>query len=185
MKDKLGIARWGVLLALVTLLYGYGLGMTFGGAEEQLKAKLAAGGATWVEAQVSNSKSSTTAAGLAKVRAKAESDSAKVVEKSWIYMKRAHLHANGLGTSALALIMLLALSGASDRRLRFTALALGLGALGYSSFWMFAGFMAPELGSTGKAKEALIILAGPSSLLCVGGLISVLAGIVSGTREKP
>ncbi len=184
MKDKLGIARWGILLALLTLLYGYGLGMTFGGAEEQLKAKLTAGGAAWVDAQLHATKSSTNAAGLAVARAKLEADASKVVEKSWIYMKRAHLHANGLGTSALALILLLAMSGASDRRLRFTALALGLGGLGYASFWMFAGFMAPELGSTGKAKEALTFLAGPSALLCVGGLISVIASFVVGGRES-
>lgn len=174
MKEQLGIARWGVLLSLITLLYGYGLGMAFGGAEEQLKAKLASGGAAWVDAQVRSGKD----------HAEAESASAKVVEKSWIYMKRAHLHANGLGTSALALIMLLAFWGAGERRLRLTALALGLGALGYSSFWMFAGFMAPGLGSTGQAKEALTFLAGPSALLCVGGLVSVLSAVVLGARPK-
>lgn len=174
MKEQLIVARWGLLFALLTLLYGYGLGVAFGGVEEQLKAKLSAGGASWVDAQVQ----------AGKERAEAEAASVKVQEKAWIYMKRAHLHANGLGTSALALIMLLAFWGASDRRLRFTALALGVGALGYSSFWMFAGFMAPGLGSTGKAKEALALLAVPSSALCVVGLVSVLSAVMTGERQK-
>lgn len=174
MKEQLAIARWGILLSLLTLLYGYGLGMVFGGAEEALKGKLSAGGATWVEAQVQSGKE----------RAAAESASAKVVEKSWMYMKRAHLHANGLGTSALAMITLLAFLGVGANRLRFTALALGVGALGYSTFWMIAGFMAPGLGSTGEAKEALTFMAGPSALLCVGGLLSVLAAVVTSTRAQ-
>lgn len=184
MKEQLGIARWGLLLALLTLLYGYGLGIVFGGAEAQLKAKLAAGGAAWVSAQLDATKSSTDAASLGELREKLDADAGKVVEKSWIYMKRAHLHANGLGTSALALIMLLSFVGVSDKRLRFTALALGLGALGYSTFWMFAGFMAPGLGGTGKAKEALALLAVPSSALCVLGLVSVLAAVVTGRGKR-
>lgn len=172
MKEQLAVARWGVVLSLLTLLYGYGLGMVFGGAEEMLRSRLSAGGATWVEAQVQSGKD----------RATAEAASAKVVEKSWAYMKRAHLHANGLGTSALALIMLLAFLGVTVNRLRFTALALGVGALGYSTFWMIAGFMAPGMGSTGDAKEALTFMAGPSALLCVGGLLSVLAAAIASAR---
>jgi hypothetical protein len=172
MKEQLAIARWGILLSLITLLYGYGLGMVFGGAEEPLRAQLSTSGAAWVEAQVQSGKE----------RVAAESASAKVVEKSWVYMKRAHLHANGLGTSALALIILLAYLGVSLKRLRFTSLALGVGALGYSTFWMIAGFMAPGLGSTGAAKEALTFFAGPSAFLCVGGLLSVLAAAITNTR---
>lgn len=168
MKDQLGVARWGILLALLTLLYGYGLGMVFGAAEDSLKARLAAGGAAWVEAQVQRGQERTVVS----------AESAKVVEKSWAYMKRAHLHAGSLGASTLVLILLLAMLEPSVRRLRWTALALGVGALGYSIYWMCAGFMAPGIGSTGAAKESLILLAGPSALLCVGGLVSVLARLV-------
>jgi multisubunit Na+/H+ antiporter MnhB subunit len=43
------------------------------------------------------------------------------------------------------------------------SIALGIGALGYSVFWLWAGFRAPGLGSTGAAKESLAWLAMPSS----------------------
>jgi hypothetical protein len=43
------------------------------------------------------------------------------------------------------------------------ALALGIGALGYSVYWMWAGFIAPGLGGTGAAKESLRWLAIPSA----------------------
>ena len=98
----------------------------------------------------------------------------KVRSKSWTYFKRAHLHANGLGTASLAMILLLACIGSVGRLEQGTAALLGFGALGYSSFWMFAGLTAPGLGSTGAAKEALSWLAVPTSGACIVGLLGVL-----------
>ena len=98
----------------------------------------------------------------------------KVTSKSWAYFKRAHLHANGLGTAALSMILLLSGTAAVGRLEQLTAALLGIGALGYSSFWMFAALAAPALGSTGAAKEALQWLAVPTSGACIVGLILVL-----------
>jgi multisubunit Na+/H+ antiporter MnhB subunit len=78
-------------------------------------------------------------------------------------MKRAHLHAGGMGTTAIAVIILLCLFGASRIITALTSLLLGAGGLGYAIFWMWAGFRAPGLGSTGAAKESLAWLALPSS----------------------
>jgi multisubunit Na+/H+ antiporter MnhB subunit len=62
------------------------------------------------------------------------------------------------------------------------SLALGAGGLGYSIFWMWAGFRAPGLGSTGAAKESLKWLAMPSSggfvLATIAVLIALLAWMV-------
>jgi len=39
----------------------------------------------------------------------------------------------------------------------------GFGGLGYGLFWLFAGFLAPGMGSTGAAKDAVGLLAQASA----------------------
>lgn len=149
--------RWGLVFSLVTLLYGFCLGAAFGAAEESMKGKLKADAEQVFESiyEKNTEKMKTT------------------LDKSWTYMKRAHLHANGLGTTALTLILLLACYPSSRKIRAWIAIALGLGSFGYSVFWMFAGFRAPGLGSTSAAKETLEWLAVPSSGLCLLGLFAV------------
>lgn len=53
------------------------------------------------------------------------------------------------------------------------SIALGAGGLGYSIFWMWAGFRAPGLGSTDLAKESLAWLAIPSSGAVVAATCAV------------
>ncbi len=150
--------QYGILFSLLTLVYGFGLGGVFGVAEDRIKGYLKA------EAQ----QVASVAYGNDPVKMK------KVTDKAWVYFKRAHLHANGLGTSSLVLILLLSYLPAAPVVQRVISLALGVGALGYSSFWMFAGMRAPGLGSTGAAKESLEWLAVSSSALCILGLCAVL-----------
>ena len=154
--------RIGILFALLTLCYGFALGAAFGAAEDVIKGRLSAGGQSYL----SQLDTATAAAQKGKVEA--------TIKKSWSYMKRAHLHANGLGTAALSLILLLSLLTAGETTKRLVAAALGVGALGYSMFWMFAGLRAPGLGSTHAAKESLEWFAIPSSALCLLGLAAVL-----------
>ncbi len=67
--------------------------------------------------------------------------------------------------------------GTSAGRARAIGLGLGAGGLGYSVFWLWAGFRAPALGSTGAAKESLKWLAIPSSGLFVAATVAV-AGLL-------
>lgn len=150
--------RWGVVFALLTLVYGFGLGAVFGAAEEDLKGHLDTEARAVLE--------DTYGGDEAKLE--------KVTGKAWTYLKRAHLHANGLGTTALALIALLGLLPGRAPFRGFAALALGVGSLGYALFWMLAGLAAPGLGSTGAAKEAWEILAILTSGLCILGLLLVI-----------
>ena len=158
MTLDLGSVRIGIALALLTLLYGFSLGGAFGAFEDNIKASLQAS-ADEVKSTVYNGD---------------EAAMKKIIDKSWTYMKRAHLHANGLGTAALAIIFVLAGTPASRRVREVISTALGLGALGYASFWMFAALTAPALGSTHDAKESLSWLAIPSAGLCILGLVAVL-----------
>ena len=151
-------ARIGAILALATLLYGFGLGGTFGLFEDNIKGHLKG------EAQeVLDTKYGGDPAAMK-----------KVTDKSWVYFKRAHLHANGLGTASLAMILLLSALSIGRQARKLTALALGMGSLGYPLFWMLSGLRAPGMGGTGAAKESLQWLAVPSSGLCLIGLVAVI-----------
>ncbi len=102
----------------------------------------------------------------------------KITDKSWVYFKRAHLHANGLGTASVILILLASFLPISNKVKSINAVFLGIGSLGYSLFWMLAGLKAPAMGSTGLAKESLAWLAFPSSGLCIISLIMIVALVI-------
>ena len=146
-NDILRAALPGLLFAIATLLFGYGMGVVFGLNEDLIKSRLAA----------SADAVSTTVYHGDSVAVKA------VLSKSWTYMQRAHLHAGGLGSAAIGVTLVVVMLGVSAKWTRLISLGLGVGAFGYSLFWLWAGFRAPSLGSTDAAKESLAWLAIPSS----------------------
>ena len=166
-STNLRAASVGLMLAVLTILFGQGMGVVFGLNEDMIKSRLKAD-AVAVQATIYNNDASASKA---------------VTSKSWSYMKRAHLHAGGMGTTAVALIIVLCLIGASGKITTLISLALGAGGLGYSIFWMWAGFRAPGLGSTGAAKESLRWLAMPSSGGFVLATIAVLIVIFAWMRS--
>ncbi len=149
--------RFGVTLSLLAILFGFGLGAAFGAVEEDLKGYLAAEGDAVLD--------SAYGGDAEKLK--------KVTDKAWVYFKRAHLHANGLGTSSLVLVLLLAVLPGAARLRSWTAAGLGAGAFGYGLYWLMAGMRAPGMGGTGAAKASLEWLAIPSSGLCIVGLVVV------------
>ncbi len=152
----------GLLLAVLTLLFGFSLGAVFGLNEDAVKSRLSASAAA-VRGPVYH-----------------EDDVAikAVLDKSWVYMQRAHLHAGSLGAVAVALSVVVVLLGTGTFLARAISLAAGGGGLGYSLFWLLAGFRAPGVGGTGAAKESLSWLAIPSSGLVIvaTGAVAVLLG---------
>ena len=168
-RQNLAPMRAGLLLALLAILYGFGLGAGFGAAEDSIKQGLR----------------DDAAAVLADKYGGDEAKAKKVTDKSWAYFKRAHLHSGCLGTAGVVLILLLSFAGGGARVNGLVAFALGLGALGYGSYWMFAGMRAPGMGSTGAAKESLAWLAIPSSGLCILGLLAVIVLVARAAFRKP
>lgn len=162
--------RLGVLLAFLSVLFGFGMGGVFGAFEEPLKAGLKAD---------AEAVSATVYAGdAAKVK--------EVLDKSWAYYKRAHLHGGAMGAAALAAILCIALAGGGPQRLRqFASIALGIGALGYPIFWLLAGARAPGLGSTGAAKDSLEWLAVPTAGMALVGLVLALISVAWGLYGSP
>ena len=147
----------GLAIAVLTVLFGFVMGGLFGLNEDLIKDRLTA-----------------SAAAVTATAYQGDATAAEpVIAKSWTYMQRAHLHGGAIGTAAIGMIVVLLLIGATPSAVRGLSLALGLGGLGYSVFWMWAGFIAPGLGSTGAAKESLRWLAMPSS----GAVMLATAGV--------
>jgi hypothetical protein len=159
----------GLLFAVLTLLFGFGLGTVFGLNEEIIKVRLKAS-ATEVRESVYRGDDAAIKT---------------VLDKSWVYMQRAHLHAGGLGATAVGLILLVSLISTSPRLTRAISLGLGLGGLGYSIYWLWAGFRAPALGGTGAAKESLKWLAIPSSGAVVIATVAVAVLLISMIVRRP
>lgn len=159
----------GVILALLSILFGFVLGGLFGAAEDAIKNRLTASADSVFET----------------VYERDEGRRDAVIAKSWTYLKRAHMHGGAIGTAALASIVLLGLLGRIGRLETLSAWALGAGALVYSAFWLAAGLLAPSLGSTGAAKEALSFLAIPGAGLCLLGVLGTLVSSVQQLVLKP
>lgn len=162
LTSKLRISALGLSLAVLTLLFGQGMGIVFGLNEDSIKSRLKADTIDVRESVYRNDDAAIKA----------------VLDKSWIYMQRAHLHAGGMGATAVSLIILICLLPSSARTIIPISLGLGAGGLGYSIFWMWAGFRAPALGSTGAAKESLSWLAMPSAGAFVIATLTVLGLVV-------
>ena len=136
-----------LLCAIAMLLFGFAMGVAFGLNEDLIKSRLAAS-ASAVSATVYHGDGAAATA---------------IVNKSWTYMQRAHLHAGGLGSAAVGGTLLVVMLDMSTMYTRLISIGLGAGAFGYSLLWMWAGFRAPALCSTDTAKESLAWLAIPST----------------------
>jgi hypothetical protein len=159
----------GLLFATLTLVFGFGLGILFGLNEDAIKSRLK-DSATVVRESVYHGND---------VAIKA------VLDKSWVYMQRAHLHAGGLGATAVGLTLVVVLLGTPAAGARLISLGLGAGGLGYSVFWLWAGFRAPALGGTGAAKESLKWLAMPSSGAIVLATLAVAGLLLAALVRRP
>jgi hypothetical protein len=156
-------------MALLSIGFGFLLGGTFGAIEDPIKSHLR----------------SSADAVLDSVY---EGDPVKrdaVVAKSWSYLKRAHLHGGAIGTAALASIVLLGLLGTVGLLERASAVAFGGGALLYAAFWLAAGLIAPGMGSTREAKDALGFLAIPGASLCLLGIGGTLLSTLRTMLARP
>ncbi len=158
----------GILLSVLTIVLGFSIGIVFGGAEAIFKDVLKANAEAVFDPVYHNNPDAMQ----------------RVLNMSGGLIKMAHIHANGLGIASLALIIMMTLFCPGGKIKDAASVCLGLGALGYSSFWMFAGFKAPGLGSTHDAVEALALMAIPSAGLSVIGLLSALGLFVIAVCAK-
>lgn len=163
---RLRPVRFGLVLSLVAILYGFGLGVFFGVGEGWLRKGFLADAEAHRDLYLQKAQGDQEAA-TALIK--------RMDETCWRYFQRAHLHAGGIGSVALGASLLLAFVPAGGGvRLAVSSL-MGFGSVGYPLFWMLAGLRAPSLGATALAKESLAWLAIPSAgALAVGGVVTLV-----------
>jgi hypothetical protein len=135
--------KYGVILALIAILFGGSLGLSFGCCEHSLKDYL------------KHEAASALATKYGGDQAKAD----KVAKKSWVYYKRAHLHSQTMGAIAIVFSLIVAGLGLAPKIQMGVSILSGFGSLGYGIFWLLSGALAPGMGSTGAAKEAIGLIA--------------------------
>lgn len=135
--------KYGILIAMTGILFGGLLGLSFGCCEDDIKSAL---------------KSSADAV-LAEKYQGEQAQADKVIEKAWVYLKRAHLHSQTMGVIAITFSVLVAWLKLAPKLQLGISLLSGFGSLGYGIFWLLAAALAPGMGSTHDAKEAVGLVA--------------------------
>jgi len=135
--------KYGVIAAMLAILFGGTLGLTFGCCEHSIKDQLSSSAEAVLEDKYQGKPE------LAK----------KVIDKSWVYFKRAHLHSQTMGVISIVFSFLIASLHFRPKYQMGVSLLSGLGALGYGVFWLLSALLAPGMGSTGAAKKAVGIIA--------------------------
>lgn len=172
MNDSQRRPRWtvfGLCLSLFAILYGFALGGAFGLAEKGIKAHLNESGLRVLNSVYQGDVAAKDA----------------VVAKSWNYLQRSHLHGGGIGAAGVAVILAMLVLCRPGPISGWAAVAFGGGAILYSIFWLIAGLIAPGLGSTGAAKEALKFIAVPGAGLTLLGLATSIVLIIKDTWITP
>lgn len=146
----------GVMFALTALLFGELHGMAFGAKEDAIKANY----------QSISEQNAATLGSPEKVT--------KAQDKAWKYLKRAHMHYMGLGTTALVLALFIGLSTAGAMIKTVVSSAVGFGAFVYPLFWTIVSFKTAAVGAH-AAKESLALIAQAGAGIGFLGLLGTIA----------
>jgi hypothetical protein len=135
--------RYGIAIALVAILFGGMLGLSFGCCEDDIKGSLRASADAVLDKHYSGDANKAVS----------------TVSKSWVYFKRAHLHSQTMGIIAIVFALLAAWLKFQPKFQMGISLLSGLGSLGYGVFWLLAAILAPGMGSTHASKESVALIA--------------------------
>ncbi|QPJ63371.1 MAG: hypothetical protein G3M70_16390 [Candidatus Nitronauta litoralis] len=135
--------KYGILIAMIAILFGGSMGLSFGCCEDDVKGFLKSQAESVFQEKYGGEQTKKD----------------KVVNKAWVYMKRAHLHSQTMGVIAIAFSLLVAWLNFHPKIQLGVSLLSGLGSLGYGIFWLLAGGLAPGMGGTHSAKEAVGLIA--------------------------
>lgn len=122
MSNELIGVKIGLLLVMLTLIFGIGMGVTFGIAEDSVKSYISEGVAAHPDVHDDQS-----------------------VGKIWRYAQRAHFHATGIAAFSIGLILLAMHSSLRVGLKKITAILIGLGGL-YPLSWFTMFILAPSIG---------------------------------------
>ena len=148
MNNELNKVKIGLLLVMLTLVFGIGLGMIFGIAEGTVIAYISEGVATHPDVHDEQS-----------------------AGKIWRYAQRAHFHATGIAAFSIGLLLLVLHSSLKPGLKKFTAILIGLGGL-YPLSWFTMFILAPSIGRSAAHHH---IITETFTYIGVGGLITGIA----------
>ena len=147
MINNLANIKIGLALVMLGLLFGIGLGVTFGVNEAFFETYVAQGIAAHPELHDANSPG-----------------------KIWRYAQRAHFHATGIAAFSIGLLLLVSASSLKQRFKTITAVFIGLAGL-YPLAWFAMFIVAPSIGRDGAHSHPV------TELLTYTGVGGLLLGI--------
>jgi hypothetical protein len=162
MSKELANVKIGLAMVLLGLLFGIGLGITFGANEDLYQAHIAAGISAHPELHDAGSRNSI-----------------------WRWVQRAHFHATGIGAFSLGLVLLVAFSTLKARWKSVSAVLIGMGGL-YPLAWFTMFWLAPSIGRKAAHQHWLVdfwTYAGIGGLLL--GLALLLANLFLHAFAEP
>ncbi|MBF0357169.1 MAG: hypothetical protein HQL70_01105 [Magnetococcales bacterium] len=147
MKQQIQPLRIGLIIAMLTILFGMGMGVLFGMYEDGVKG--------WIKDGIAQHQ---------------ELHDEKSFSKIWRYSQRSHFHAMGLGATTTALILVVGISSMRRKLKKTASILISLGGL-YPLSWFCMFLLAPSMGR-GEAHHAFI-----TSLFAHVGVTSMFIGI--------
>ncbi|MFZ5522460.1 MAG: hypothetical protein ACOY9D_00015 [Pseudomonadota bacterium] len=147
MNINLQNIKYGLALALLGLLFGIGLGVTFGANEDLFQTYVSQG-----------------------IAAHPEVHDAKSQDKIWRYAQRAHFHATGIAAFSIGLLLLVSASGLKQKFKQTAAVLIGLGGF-YPFSWFSMFLLAPSIGRDAAHTHPL------TTLFVVIGVVGLLLGL--------
>jgi hypothetical protein len=162
MSINLSHIKFGLALVMLGLLFGIGLGITFGANEDLFQTYISEG-----------------------VAAHPELHDAKSPDKIWRYAQRAHFHANGIAAFSIGLLLLVAASSLTEKFKMIASVLIGLGSF-YPLAWFSMFLLAPSIGRDAAHEHVLtetFVFLGVGGL--VFGLAILLANLFLGLFAEP
>ena len=147
MYEEIKTVRIGLFLVILTLLFGLGLGVSFGVNEDSFKSYIATG-----------------------VNAHPEVHDSKSEDKIWRYAQRAHFHATGIAAFSIGLVVLTMFSSLRAKLKSMAAILIGLGGL-YPLSWLSMYILAPSIGRDAAHHHIM------TEIFTYAGVFGLLAGI--------
>ena len=144
MNNELNVVKIGLLLVMLTLVFGIGLGVTFGISEDSVKSYISEG-----------------------VTAHPDVHDEQSTGKIWRYAQRAHFHATGIAAFSIGLILLVMHSSLRSGLKKASSILIGLGGL-YPLSWLTMFILAPGIGRSDAHHHVMTEI---FTYLGVGGLL--------------
>lgn len=131
MNFDLKIIKIGLLITLLSLVFGIGLGIAFGAKEEVFKSYI-----------------------TENIKANPAVHDEKSKDKIWRYVQRAHFHSAGIAAYSLALLVIILLSKMKNSAKSFSSTMIGIGTL-YPLSWYVMYYLAPHIGKDAAHNHIL------------------------------